>query len=74
MKGGREGKEGRHITVRGFRGLDWAGPGSEARHTQYQHSKLTPPYGTTGKESAEAALQVSKKEHTYTLCECVFKE
>lgn len=72
-KEGGEGKEGRYITVRGFKGLDWAGPGFEARRTQYQHSKLMPHYGTTGKESVEAALQVSKKKtHTYTHCVSVY--
>lgn len=34
----RKEQEGRYITVRGFRGLIWAGPGSEARDTPQQYT------------------------------------
>lgn len=34
MEGGKR-EEGRYITVRGFRGLGWAGPSSAARHTRH---------------------------------------
>lgn len=86
-KGGKR-EEGKYITVRGFRGLGWAGPSSAAGHASQTHrrSELTACSGATchstrgqhcnrGKGAAEQVQRLlCACGQTHCECVCVFKE